>query len=227
MNILRLSTIRILFITGLITILAMPTEAVAETDSKTTTPSVSQEKSHPKKSTKKAAKKRKAAKKVAKKVIKKASRKKSRKVATRKAVAAPPQSVTHPGKYVSAAKDGVNVRTTPSTEAKIHYEIFEKFPLLVKKRQGEWLQIADFEGDTGWIHDSLVTADKSVIVHKKRVNLRQDPNADPNNPIIAVARYGVVLTPVEKKDDWLKVRHADSTEGWLNKELVWPADSLD
>jgi SH3-like domain-containing protein len=37
----------------------------------------------------------------------------------------------------------------------------------------------------------------------------------------------VVFTPLEKKGDWLKVRHPDGTNGWINKDLVWPSDPLD
>lgn len=152
-------------------------------------------------------------------------------VAARKATRKSGKHVSKPaaitGKYVSVTKDGVNVRSYPSTSAEVRWELFKRYPLLVKKRKGAWLQVADFEGDSGWIHESLVSDKKSVIAVRKRINLRQDPNSDPNNPIIAVIRYGVVFTPLEKSGDWLRVRHADNTEGWLNKDLVWPPDPLD
>jgi SH3-like domain-containing protein len=215
MKILRLVTIRILLCAGLVAALALPPHAAAKTDPKNTD-RTAVHKTTAKKSVKKTVKK--TVKKVTKKTTKKASKAPLK-------PAAP--SLASPAEYVSAAKDGVTVRANPAADADASWEIFDKFPLRVKKRQGAWLQVSDFEGDTGWIQESLVTGAKSVIVSKKRINLRQDPNSDTNNPVVAVVRYGVVFTPLEKKDDWLKVRYADGTEGWLNKDLVWPANPLD
>ncbi len=128
--------------------------------------------------------------------------------------------------YVSVQKDGVNVRSGPSTNDEVRWEVFKNFPLEVVKRQGDWAQVTDFEGDTGWIYSSLLSPDKSVIVRKAKVNLRDQPNTDKDTRVIAIVKYGVVFTPIEKKGDWLKVRHADGTEGWISKDLVWPSDPL-
>ncbi|HSH13867.1 MAG TPA: SH3 domain-containing protein [Desulfurivibrionaceae bacterium] len=128
--------------------------------------------------------------------------------------------------YVSVTKDKVNIRATPSTKAAISSEVFAGFPLEVLKRDGQWAKVVDFEGDKGWIHTSLISKDKTVIVRKKDINLRQEPNTDKNTPVIATVKYGVVFTPLEKKGDWLRVRHDDTTEGWLSKSLVWPSDPL-
>lgn len=215
MNILRLITIRVLICVGLFAALALPSVTAAETVAKKTVKTKAH-KSAVKKAVKKATAKgtKSASKKVTKAVVKKAA----------KPVAEP---VVLTGKYVSAARDGINVLASPATSADNRWEIFDGFPLMVKKRQGDWLQVADFEGDIGWIQESQVKAAKSVIVCKKRINLRQDPNGDSNNPIVASVKYGVVFTPLEKNGDWLKVRYDDKTEGWLSKDLVWPADPLD
>lgn len=207
MKILRLLTIRILLCAGLVAVLAMPPKAAATTARKTTTKSTVKTKTH-KAATKKAIKK--TAKKTAKKPF---------------SPAAKPVHMT--GKYVSAAGEGITILTNPSTNAEGRWEIFEKYPLQINKHQGAWLEVTDFEGDTGWIKDSQVTNDKTVIVCKKRITLRQDPNADSNNPIVANVRYGVIFTPLEKNGAWLKVRYDAKTEGWLGKDTVWPSNPLD
>jgi len=209
----------ILLCATLVAAFTLPPVATAKTTTRTTAKTVVHQKGH-KKSVKKAVAKtvRKSAKKSSKKAVTKTAKKITKPLIK-------PIAIT--GRYVSAAKDGVKVFKNPSPEAEAVWEIFDKFPLLVKKHQGAWLQVTDYEGDTGWIHDSLVTGDRSVIVCKKRINLRQDPNSDTNNPLVAVARQGVVFSPLEKQGDWLKVRYVDGTEGWLNKTLVWPSDPLD
>jgi SH3-like domain-containing protein len=131
------------------------------------------------------------------------------------------------GEYVSVQNDGVNVRSGPSTNDEVRWEVFKNFPLQITKRQGDWVQVTDFEGDIGWIYSSLLSPSRSVIVRKSKVNLRDQPTTNKDTRVIAVVKYGVVFTPLEKKGDWLKVRHADGTTGWISKDLVWPSDPLD
>lgn len=236
MKILRLFTIRVLLSASLVAALALPPGALIETAAAETTASPSSPITTVKKTTKKAGKK--SGKKTRKKTTKKAGKKAGKKTVKRaaKTVAKPRATpvvapvvkpIAAADRYASVAKDGVFVRANPSSDAEMRWEIFARFPLQIKKRQGEWLQVSDFEGDTGWIHESLVTAEKSVIVRKKKIQLREDPNNDPNNPIVANVKYGVIFTPVEKNGEWLKVSHVDKIEGWLNKDSVWPSDPLD
>lgn len=131
------------------------------------------------------------------------------------------------GEYVSVSADGVFVRATPSAKGEKRSELFSGFPLKVVQRQDQWLRVIDFEGDEGWIQAAQLSGEKAVIANRKKINLREDPNSDKNNPIVAIVKYGVVFTPLEQKGEWLKVRHAEGVEGWVQKDLVWPANPLD
>ena len=122
--------------------------------------------------------------------------------------------------YVTVIKDGVNVRSGPSTTTEIHWEVFKNFPLKVIGRQGEWVNTEDFEGDTGWIYGPLLQKDRQVIVKVKKANLRAEPST--NSKISATVLYGVVFTPGRTDGQWIHVTHADGTRGWLHESLVWP-----
>lgn len=127
--------------------------------------------------------------------------------------------------YVSVNKDGANVRSGPDIKKDLLWEVFKDFPLQVISRQKEWMQIKDFEGDQGWIFANLVSSkEKRVIVKANSVNMRSEPSKDAKS--VATVKYGVVFTPLEKKGDWLKVKHEDGTTGWISKTLVWPPDIL-
>jgi SH3-like domain-containing protein len=122
--------------------------------------------------------------------------------------------------YVTVIKDGVNVRSTPSTTGEVHWEVFKNFPLKVLERKGEWVKTEDFEGDTGWIYASLLQKDRQVIVKVKKANLRVGPGT--NYEIAATALYGVVFTPGRTDGEWVQVTHQDGTRGWLHNSLIWP-----
>ena len=126
--------------------------------------------------------------------------------------------------YVSVSKDGANIRSGPDSKKDLLWEVFKDFPLQVVKRQKEWVQIKDFEGDQGWIFANLVSKEKRVIVKATTANMRNEPKKDA--PVVATVKYGVVFTPVEKKGEWLKVKHEDGTSGWIVKTLLWPPDIL-
>jgi len=124
--------------------------------------------------------------------------------------------------YVCINKDGVNIRSGPSTKDEILWEVFKDFPLEVIQRQGQWVQTVDFEGDKGWAFSPLLDNRKMVIVKVNAANMRI--GAGTNYEIIATVKYGVVFKPLAEKEDWIQVQHQDGTTGWLYKKLVWPAD---
>ncbi len=91
--------------------------------------------------------------------------------------------------YASVIKDGVNIRSGPSTKNEVLWEVFKGFPVEILKREGDWAQIKDFENDKGWIYSSLLSSKKTVIVKGETVNLRSGPGKD--NKIIATVKKGV------------------------------------
>jgi len=124
--------------------------------------------------------------------------------------------------YVIAGKDGVNIRSAPNTKAEVLWEVFKNFPLQVLKREGQWTQTVDFEGDKGWVYDPLLSKEKMVIVKVDAANMRI--GAGINYEIVATVKYGVVFKPLEKDGEWVKVQHKDGTTGWLHDTLIWPKD---
>lgn len=123
--------------------------------------------------------------------------------------------------YLSVTTDNANVRTGPGTNYPASMELFLGYPLKVLKKQGDWYKITDFENDTGWIHESIVKECDSVIVNaQKSLNMRS--GASTKDSIIADVERGVVLSRIETKGKWTKVRHSSGTTGWIYSPLLWP-----
>lgn len=123
--------------------------------------------------------------------------------------------------YVSVKTDNVNVRTGAGTNYQVSMELFKGYPLKVVSNQGEWLKIVDFENDSGWIHKSLVVDGNTAIVNgNKNVNMRAEANT--NSTIVATVDRGVVMTKLETKGKWVKLKHSSGLIGWIYKPLLWP-----
>jgi SH3-like domain-containing protein len=130
----------------------------------------------------------------------------------------------HGAEYVSVKNDAVNLRSGPSTSDKVVWQVFESFPLEILNREGKWLHVVDFEGDKGWIYETLVSNKKTVIVNVDTANMRSGPST--NDSIIATVKKGVVFDVLEMKSSWIKVRYKNELTGWLHNSLVWPDNPL-
>lgn len=97
-------------------------------------------------------------------------------------------------------------------------------PLDVIKRSGDWLNIRDFEGETGWVHKNTVCSTPQVIVKanknsKSQINVRSGPGTD--KKIIAMAYYGVVFKKIGEEGSWVQVEHDPEVKGWVDSSLLW------
>jgi len=126
------------------------------------------------------------------------------------------------GEYVSVKKDGVNIRSGPSTDDEILYEVFKDFPLEVLQRKGDWVQTRDYENDKGWIYASLLSDKTTVIVKVDTANMRSGPGTE--NKIIATVKKGVVFKPIGKEGDWIKLQYKNDITGWMHNTLLWPSN---
>jgi uncharacterized protein YgiM (DUF1202 family) len=123
--------------------------------------------------------------------------------------------------YLTVTTDNANVRTGAGTNYPSSMELFTGYPLKVLNKVGEWYQVADFENDSGWIHQSIVKKRDTVIVNaQKSVNMRSEPSTE--SSIVADVERGVVMTVLATKGKWTQVRHSSGTTGWVFNALLWP-----
>ena len=121
--------------------------------------------------------------------------------------------------FVSVVKDGVNLRSGPSTSHEILFQLPAGYPLKVLDREKKWIKVSDYEDDKGWIYAGLVSDTPYVIVKVNEGNVRSGPGT--NNDKIGKVVRDVILRKVEKDGDWFKVSHPELT-GWIYRNLVWP-----
>lgn len=133
---------------------------------------------------------------------------------------APEKPTASSADHVSVLKNGANIRSGPETSKEILWTVFKGFPLQVTERKGKWAHVVDFEGDKGWITTDLLAKEKTVIVKAATANLRVGAGKD--YEITAEVKHGVVFKTLATEGDWIKVKHADGTTGWILSKLLWP-----
>lgn len=126
-----------------------------------------------------------------------------------------------PAKQMVSVRGSVlNMRSGPSTNTEILWELAKGYPLQVIQRKGRWLKVRDFEGDTGWVAKSLTGRTPYYIVKSRIANVRSGPGT--KNRIVGKAEQGELLRTREKRDGWIRVdRQGGNKGGWISSKLLW------
>jgi SH3-like domain-containing protein len=112
-----------------------------------------------------------------------------------------------------------NIRSGPGTNYDVLWQIEQYHPIIVIQKVGAWYQFRDYQGDTGYIHKSLLGTVETVITARSKCNVRSGPGTQ--FPVVFTVGDGVPFKVLEKKHNWLKVEHADGDRGWIYRSLVW------
>ena len=122
-------------------------------------------------------------------------------------------------RFVSLKSSKVNMRRGPGKEFRIDWVYYRKnLPVKIIFEYLRWRKIEDFEGYTGWVHASLLSGKKSLIIIGDNVPLRERPVKDASS--IAYLQRHVLVFPELCKKAWCKVE-INSYSGWVDRELVW------
>ena len=125
-------------------------------------------------------------------------------------------------RYVSMKAASGNVRRGPSLTHRIDW-VFKRrnMPLEVVAEYDNWRRVQDRDGLGGWVHYSLLSGERTVIVDPDILALRRTP--DTNAPVTAELEAGVVAFLDQCQIDWCRVS-ASGYKGWAKKTALWGVD---
>ncbi len=112
-----------------------------------------------------------------------------------------------------------NIRSGPGTEHDVLWRVERYHPLAVIRTSGPWVYFRDYEGDTGWIHKSLVGTASTVITASATSNVRSGPGT--THKVLSSIESGVPFKVLKRKGNWIHVQHGDGDRGWIHKSLLW------
>ena len=125
-------------------------------------------------------------------------------------------------RYVSLKAEEGNVRRGPSLSHRIDWVFTRRnMPLEVTGEYGHWRRVRDRDGQGGWVHYSLLSGVRHVIVNSDLAPLRVKP--DPDAVVNAYAEAGVVARLGDCTLDWCRIVAAGNS-GWIEKSAIWGVD---
>lgn len=122
-------------------------------------------------------------------------------------------------RFVSLRSDEVNLRTGPGLRYPIGWVYHVKgLPLEVVAEYENWRQVRDVQGDTGWVHTSILAGKRTALVAQPQSNLYRKASFDA--PVIAMIKRHVVVELMECTGQWCYV-NAKGFDGWMRQAALW------
>ncbi|WP_210527174.1 SH3 domain-containing protein [Rubellimicrobium arenae] len=122
-------------------------------------------------------------------------------------------------RFVSLKSDEGNARRGPSIDQRIDWVfVREDMPLLLTAEYGHWRRVEDRDGQGGWVHYSLLSGTRTVIVDEDRLPLRTRP--DEGSQAVALLQKGVIARLESCEVDWCRIS-AGGYGGWTPKTSIW------
>ncbi|WP_411891070.1 SH3 domain-containing protein [Yoonia sp. SDW83-1] len=122
-------------------------------------------------------------------------------------------------RFVSLKAAEANVRRGPSLSHRIDW-VFQRrnMPLQVIAEYGHWRRVIDRDGQGGWVHYTMLSGARTVLINGDTTALRSRP--DPNALENAMLEPGVIARLGRCDPDWCRLT-AGGYKGWVPKADLW------
>lgn len=128
-------------------------------------------------------------------------------------------------RFVSLKASDSNVRRGPSLSHRIDWVFMRRdMPLQITAEYGHWRRVSDREGLGGWVHYSLLSGTRTVIVDADMLPLLARP--EEGAPQQAILENGVIARLGECADAWCRLT-VGGYRGWAPRTALWGVDQDD
>jgi SH3-like domain-containing protein len=122
-------------------------------------------------------------------------------------------------RFVSLKSDNGNARRGPGLTHRVDW-IFtrEGMPLKITAEYENWRRVEDIDGVGGWVHYSLLSGARTVIVTADMAPVRDE--AATTAPVAFQAEAGVIARVLSCAADWCRIS-AGGERGWVAASALW------
>ncbi|CAA7616573.1 conserved exported hypothetical protein [Magnetospirillum sp. SS-4] len=124
-------------------------------------------------------------------------------------------------RFVSLRSDEVNLRAGPGQRYPIDWIYARKdLPVEVVAEFEAWRKIRDWQGTEGWVHQSMLSGRRMMVVIGGQRQLRGSDSDSADT--LAVVEPGVLgrLLQCPRNRDYCRV-DVGQTQGWLRRDEIW------
>jgi SH3-like domain-containing protein len=122
-------------------------------------------------------------------------------------------------RFVSLGADRVNLRYGPGRQYPISWVLARRgLPVEIVAEFDTWRKIRLHDDDEGWVHASLLSSRRTIMVTEAVRELRRTP--DDGARVVLRAEPGVIGELVDCEQAWCRV-DIQGRRGWLRRDAFW------
>lgn len=122
-------------------------------------------------------------------------------------------------RFVTLRAEEANARTGPGTQYPIEWRFLRRgLPLEITQQFGQWRKVRDWQGAGGWVHQSLVSSRRAMVVSGIARILRYRGSEEAS--AVAQVEPGVIGRLLECEPGWCRVE-VQGYRGWLKRTEFW------
>ena len=122
-------------------------------------------------------------------------------------------------RFVSLKASEGNIRRGPSLSQKIDWVLLARgIPLKIVDEHEHWRRVIDHEGASGWIHYSLISGARTVLVLKDMSLLYKKPQHGSN--VKAKIEVNAIGSLGQCDKQWCFIKFS-TRKGWVKRSNLW------
>ena len=122
-------------------------------------------------------------------------------------------------RFVSLKSDKVNLRYGPGDRYPIQWElVYRNMPVEIIDEFKNWRKVREWLGSVGWVHKSLLSGQRWVIIKEGLQTLRRSDKLEA--PKIAKIQKKVIGRLKKCTISWCKIDFSGQT-GWMQHSQIW------
>lgn len=122
-------------------------------------------------------------------------------------------------RFVSIRSGEVNVRAGPGTRYPVNWVFVQRaMPVEVIVEFDAWRKIRDWQGTEGWVHQSMLSGKRTMIVTGTMQPLRREPA--PDAAILAQVEEKTIGKLMRCRGAWCRVE-IGGLRGWMARSQFW------
>jgi SH3-like domain-containing protein len=136
-------------------------------------------------------------------------------------------SVTHLPlpRFVTLKGNEGNARRGPGLTHRIDWVFTrEGMPLKITAEYEHWRRVEDADGAGGWVHYSLLSGVRSVLIAEDMAQAYSQP--DDKSDVLYQSELGVIGKLLQCVPDWCRIA-VEGEKGWLHRSALWGVDATE
>lgn len=122
-------------------------------------------------------------------------------------------------RFVSLRSGNINVRVGPGLRYPLEWVFTRtRMPVEIIAEFDAWRKIRDVEGAEGWVHQSMLSGTRTVLIvnAEQKLYKKQDESAR----VIAKAQVGVIGKLLSCEEKLCRI-HVEGYKGWVLRNNLW------